>query len=502
MGRGATTAARPDPCRPAPEAAFRRRIVRSGVAPRILHYSDVENAHDDPERVGRLAGLIDARREGALVVGTGDDTAPGVLSLVTDGRQAVPFLRAVDPDFETFGNHDFDHGVDGTERIVRGSPTTWLTANVHRDGRRLFPEATAPWAVTRARAGGDRIGLVGVTTPDAARNPAVEELTFADPAAAVRDAAGALRERDVDRVVVLSHCGRDDERIAVECDVDAVLGGHVHTERVERIDGTLLTRPGVNGRVVLEVDLGADGGAGAVTRHEVAGAALDGAVAARFRELRADAGVDETVAHVAEPIERTEATAHRGESRIGNLVADALRWAVDADVALQNGGGLRAGDPLAGDVAVGDLLSVLPFEEPVVAVELSGARLRRVVAQSDGADATFGDPDWWHGHFAGLSVHWDGTPGIDDGSGGSGDESDGDADDNRILSLTVDGEPVDPDGSYRLATTSFLLATDGEFPALSGVEPVATGPPAHEALVAYARETGIDPAIEGRIVGR
>jgi hypothetical protein len=58
------------------------------VAPHLLHYSDVENAYDHPERVGRLAGLVDERRhDRTLVFGTGDDTSPGVLPLVTSGSR-------------------------------------------------------------------------------------------------------------------------------------------------------------------------------------------------------------------------------------------------------------------------------------------------------------------------------------------------------------------------------------------------------------------------------
>ncbi len=61
---------------------------------RILHYSDIENAYDDPDRIGRLAGCINANRDQrTLVVGTGDNTAPGVLSLVTEGEAGAVLFR-------------------------------------------------------------------------------------------------------------------------------------------------------------------------------------------------------------------------------------------------------------------------------------------------------------------------------------------------------------------------------------------------------------------------
>lgn len=77
------------------------------MAPRLLHYSDLEGVFDHPERVARLSGLVkDLNRSDSLVLGTGDNTAPGVLSMVTDGAAALPFFEAVRPDADTFGNHD------------------------------------------------------------------------------------------------------------------------------------------------------------------------------------------------------------------------------------------------------------------------------------------------------------------------------------------------------------------------------------------------------------
>ena len=122
---------------------------------RLLHYSDVENAFDDPERIGRLAGLLTALGgDDALVVGSGDNTAPGVLSLVTEGRQSLPFFEAVDADFDTFGNHDFDYEPATTRELVAASPQTWLTANVEEpsaddgtDVSRFAAEHTEPWVV-------------------------------------------------------------------------------------------------------------------------------------------------------------------------------------------------------------------------------------------------------------------------------------------------------------------------------------------------------------------
>lgn len=448
------------------------------MGPRVLHYSDVENAYDDPERIGRLAGLLTARRgPSSIVAGTGDNTGPGVLALVTEGRQSLDFFGAVEPDLETFGNHDFDYGPTRTLDVVRESPQTWVSANVRRDGTAFGADVgVRPWTILERD--GDRVGVLGLTDPaTGSLNPNATDLEFVDPIRAAREAVDVLRDRGVDHLVVLSHLGAGDEELAVELGADVVLGGHVHSERIERVDGTLLTRPGVNGEVVLEVDLD---GRPTVTRHEVADAPVDETVADALRERKAAAALGEVVATVDEPIDRSEATVFRGESRIGNFVADAYRWAMDADVGLQNSGGIRSGQPLRGEVTLTDLISVVPFEECVAVAQLSGAELLETVRQADGSRVAFGEGDWWHAHVSGVRIVWD-------------------RDARELIDATVDGEPIDPDATYTVATTRYLFHSDHEFPAIDESHLVETGPIQYEALANYAREIGIDPSIEGRI---
>lgn len=449
---------------------------------RLLHYSDVENAGDDPERLGRLAGLIDhLRDEDTLVFGTGDNTAPGVLSLVTGGAQGLDFFRAVEPDAGTFGNHDFDHGLDRTRELVRESPQTWVSANVRLDGERFGREVGVVPTATFDRAG-RRVGVFGVLddqTPGL--NPEAGALTVTDPIGAAERAIRLLRGRGADVIVALSHLGRGDERLAVETDVDVILGGHVHSERIERVGGAVLTRPGANGHALLSVRI--EGANVDVERHEVTAGSLDDDLAGRIRDRLAATGLDDPVAEVADPILRTEATAYRGESRVGNLVADAYRWAADADVGLQNAGGIREGPALAGTVTVADLVSVVPFEEPVSVAELRGRDLRALLEQASGAAVGFGEPEWWHAHVSGLELVWDEAA-------------------RELVAARVGGEPLDPDATYTLATTDYLFTSPHEFPALTTDHRVESLDVQYRVLAAYAREFGLDPAVEGRIVRR
>jgi 2',3'-cyclic-nucleotide 2'-phosphodiesterase (5'-nucleotidase family) len=458
--------------------------------PRFLHYSDIENVYDDPERAGRLAGLItELDGPDAAVVGSGDNTSPGVAATVSKGRQAVDFFRAVGTNVETFGNHEFDFGTDATRAIVADSPQTWVSANVRDEAGGPFGEAggVVPWTIEVVD--GDRVGFFGVTDPSTdSLNPSAADMTFTDPYEAARAAVAAMEaEADsdqgrggegLDHVVAVSHLGGGDDDLARVDGVDLVLGGHIHSERAEAVDGVLCTRPGVNGETVLEVTLDEDGAS--VTRHSPAEAPVDEHLADALGERIAAAGLDEVVGHVGEPIVRTDETIHGGECRLGNLVADAYRWTAGADVGIQNAGGLRLGEDLVEDVTLADLLSVLPFEEPIVVVELTGAQLRAAFAEMSASVVDFGEDDWWHGHLSGARVVWH-------------------DDREELVDASVGGEAIDPGKLYRVATPEYLLHSDHEFPTIEERHRAGEHGIQHEVLAEYVREHGIAPEIEGRI---
>ncbi|SEO80008.1 Calcineurin-like phosphoesterase [Halogranum amylolyticum] len=299
------------------------------MAVRLLHYSDLERAFDDPKHAARVAAVVGERRcPGTLVLGTGDNTAPSVLGVESDGRQALDFFNAVGTDFETFGNHEFDHGLDAARALVRGAPNEWLTANIFEDdGRRFGHPHTAPWTVADVE--GTRVGLVGVTTAETPlSDPRATSLTITDPVDAATEAIADLRasEPAVAFVVVLAHVG--DERLADAVDADVVLDGHRHDPVVSRHGDTCYVRTGAGGERLTEVQLTADE-APIVEPHIVGEASvtpdesLEQALATRI----AVTGLDEVVTRLDDPIERTDVTVNCAESPLGNAVADAIRWA-------------------------------------------------------------------------------------------------------------------------------------------------------------------------------
>jgi len=481
------------------------------MSPRLLHYSDLENAYDTPERIGRVAGLLAARRgPNTLVAGSGDNTSPGVLSLVTEGRQSLNFFEAVSPHVETVGNHDLDHGDDALVDLVADAPQQWVLANVTLDGGQFGASAGIEPRTTVALPDAT-VGVVGVLDPRTPEmTPGTGHLAFDDPVAAIERECARFREAGAgtrpDYVVALAHVtGEDAERIARETPVDAVLAGHSHEQTAAVIDGTPLTRPGATGSVVYELDLDA----GEITPHETATVEPDEGVVGALRQRLRDSGLDEVVARIDDPLSREHEARIAGEWRLGNFVADAYRWKTGADVGLQNGGGIREGPPLAGEVTAADLVSCSPFDEPVVVAEVSGAQLRALAHEADGR-LVRAIPDRWWGHVSGMRIEQsdgdgeasdDGHGPTDDRGNEAGDEQAADGSTLDIYEVTVDGDPVEPGETYTVAMPAYLLKTDREFPTVDATHRIDRTAPQYEVLVEYARERGIEVELEGRVPG-
>ncbi len=449
---------------------------------RVVHYSDLETVLDEPRRTAALADTVHALRdEHTLVVGSGDNTAPGALSLATNGSGAMALFEAIDPDADTFGNHDFDFGPERARELAREAPQEWLCANAHRetdaDGQHRFaPAATSPATLTTVD--GTAVGIVGVAHPKTAEmSYTTDGVAFSDPVPAVRQHANRLRDTGADHVVVASHCGREDERIARETDVAAVLGGHVHDVHVDRVAGTVVVRPGRAGRHVSVVTLGSRPTA---EIRPVDVESVDADLLQVLRRTHAERGLDECVTTVADPIERTERAASVAESRVGNLLVDALRWRADADVSLSPPGAIRSGEPIAGEVTVADLVGLAPYRDELLTVEVPGDRLRAALVAVPFGYHDDDHPDHHCCHVSGAKLVWDDAAG-------------------DLRSATVGGEPIDPDRRYEVAVADYLVETDHVVDAVRRGDVVARHGPVTEAVVDYAREVGLDGATGGRV---
>ena len=449
---------------------------------RLLHYSDLENAFDDPERLARVAGFLDRRRDRETIVTNGGDClAPGVLAMETRGQHVLPFFETVAPDVSTIGNHDFDLGVEALRQVVAKAPGSTLAVNLERDDGGQFGADVGVRSSVVIERGGTRIGVVGVTNADSIRvHSAVTGVVATDPVEAV---AAELDTLSADRVVVLSHTGYDDAEIAALDGVDAVLGGHDHRRCVESVDGTPIVRPGAAGTRVAVVDL--TDGEPTATLAETAGADALASVRERYESLRADNGLAEPVADLDRPVTRDREDRYP-VSGVGNFVADAIRWGADADVAVVHPGMLRGGSPLSGTVVTGDVRALTPFDSDLYRTTLSGDELWALFESFAFPEplAAFDLGPEVYGHVSGTRLQWD--------------RSD---DSLELVDVAIDGRSPTPADSFVVAAPAYEFERS-LYPVLDATDAGSTGVSIQDALVAFARERGIPTDVDERMTLR
>lgn len=491
--------------------ALHGRAARAEAAGRvsILHLNDFHSRHEglmaggagcrpDRDCFGGSARLVTATRRaraaaaaegrGVALLDAGDQFTGSLFSTLHLGAAEAMLQRALGVDAMALGNHEFDKGPGVLADYLEGLPFPVLGANLDLDDQPRLRRRVAPW--TALAVGGRRLVVVGLTTPDTATSSSAGPgVRFGDPAAALHRAVHAALAEGPATVVVLSHLGFDNDRRLARSQpgIDLIVGGHSHTLLADGVPGAAGPHPvladgpagpvrivqaGAFGRWLgrLDLDLDADG---RVLRH-------GGAVLPVDATLPEDPAVAAAVAGFAEPLaalrRRPVATVasalgnagcNSGDCALGRLVCEALLLAAPgSEAALFNGGGLRAGLP-AGVVTMGDVLTVLPFNNTVATVTLRGGALRAALENglSRAPEASGRFPQ-----VAGMRFTW--NPAAPPGR--------------RLLEVEVAGAPLDPDRAYRLATNNFLRRGGDDYAPLrdDALEFYDEGLPVEDALIA------------------
>ena len=465
----------------------------------ILQLNDVYalDPVDDGRRGGmaRVATLVKelrAKNANTLFLMAGDFLAPSLLSTYLKGQHMIAVLDALGLDAATFGNHEFDFGPAVLAERMRESRFAWISSNV-RDRRSggAFGGAQHDRIVTF---GGLRVGLLGLTLSDTANVSAPgADIVFDDPLRAGRETADALRLRGAQVVIALTHQHMAADRLLGEAAaIDVIVGGHEHEPLVAEAGRAIVTKAGSDARYVVQVDLWVTRAGRIVERswtfHEVsARIAADpavqklvaGYVAQLDREMGTVVGRTEVALDARRSISRSQ------ETGIGDFVTDVMREALQTDVAVINGGGLR-GDRVfpPGPLTRRDVYTLLPFTNTVMKVELTAAALREMLehglAQGDNQGGGFLQ-------VSGIRVSYDGRRPAGQ----------------RIVAVDVGGRPLDPNGRYTVAVPNYVAeGGDGHTAFRSGRVVVgAESGPDLASLVLRAIETRqmITPRVDGRL---
>ncbi|WP_049922429.1 bifunctional metallophosphatase/5'-nucleotidase [Halopiger djelfimassiliensis] len=476
----------------------------------------LRDAESDALNIARYYTAVRDILDGAansLFVGNGDDLAPSMLGLEYEGEHMIEALNYMDVDVNGVGNHEYDFGADVATSRFEESEFPWVVANLLDDEGNAVP-GTERWITLET---GDLtvgvFGLVSGSFHSLTDYPAAWSVL--DPVEGAREAVEALRASGADVVVAASHVTTGvHDTLAAEVDgLDAIVGSHsgVVFDEPDVVDGTIVSEFGDEFDHVGSITLDADGSLVDWQRTDLLGPDAEPAPEAdAYEEIRtrsvdtidpdpflADL-TEEWAAQLEAELGKTafesevELNAtydnYAVETNWGNLMTDAMRTVgsigdIDVDIAVQNAGGIRSDSTYGpGEITGADVLNVLPFPNEIVVVELTG---EAVVDYLEEAIRSHPAPDFGAQQavqVSGLSYEWTGHEG-----------------ETRVENVFVDGEPIDPDGTYTLAHNDYSV---GNSAVLSAAEVVLEsgqlqGPYVLEQL---ERKDTVAPERENRIL--
>lgn len=460
----------------------------------------------------RLVTAVEEARErnpDALLVDGGDQFQGSLFYTYYKGGVAAEIMNKLEYDGMTVGNHEFDDGPV----VLRGFmdkvnfPVLMSNADVSKEPA-LANKLMKSTVIEKA---GQKIGLVGLTPENTSElaSPG-KAITFSDPVEAVRGEVAMLTEAGVNIIVVLSHSGYNtDLRVAEEVEgVDVIVGGHSNTllsNTNENAKGPYPTMVGdtavvqayAYGKYLGELSVEFDD-AGKLTKASGEPLLIDGSIAenadvlARIAELAEplDEIRNKVVASAAEAIEGNRDVCRVEECSMGNLVADAMLDRVadqGVTIAIANSGGLRASID-AGEITMGEVLTVLPFQNTLSTFQISGAGL--MAALENGVSQV----EEGAGRFpqvSGMKFTWDASKAPEEG---------------RIVEAMInqDGEWValDVGAEYSVVTNNYVRGGGDGFNMFStdGKNAYDYGPSLEDVLADYlASNAPYKPYTDGRI---
>jgi 5'-nucleotidase len=404
-------------------------------------------------RVSTLRKKIMAESPHTLLLMAGDTISPSVESITYKGQQMIEAWNNIGLDYATFGNHEFDFGPDVLRERIKESTFKWIAANVvdHKTGATC--NATAPCVIREFD--GVKVGLFGITLPETKNTSRPgPDVDFLEPCETARRVVPQMRAGGAQVIVGLTHLAMNQDKELARCaDVDLIIGGHEHTLLESLAGHAPIFKMTADAREMGRIDLHISRATGKLesidwvvipVTDETADDPQFAVVYQKYGGLLA--ALAKRVGHTDVELDARSATGRSRETNIGDFITDAFRSATGADVALMNGGSIRA-DSLyaAGDLTERDVLSMLPFKNRVVKIEITGATLRAALEHGVSQSAESSEP----GRFpqvSGVRFTFDVTR-----PAGS-----------RITQLTVNGKPLDEKKLYTLATTTFIAKDGGD----------------------------------------
>ena len=425
-----------------------------------------------------------------ILLCAGDILQGTPMSTVFKGQADIDCMNAMGVDALCVGNHEFDFGLKNFLKLRSRAKFPFLSANIDVvDVSRLRPLCKAATQIKLG--GGATLTVVGVTTEELLITTAPWNVTSLRVREPVNSVTSVLGRPDTGRpAILLAHCRREmDMKLAARTfGVHALIGGHDHLllSPPLRAGGIPILQAFEKGRYLGRLDLDLlEGENPAKVRAWSYIPIVPGMPKDRKVKRIIDSYAGRMDARFKEVIGRTDKylSADRGsiryeETNLGNFVADAVREHTGAQVALVNGGGIRASIS-PGPITIEDVFKTMPFANEVVVLNLTGKLLLEVLSRS--ARSTRADEFGGFFQVSGLQAVIAGR---------------------QLESVRIGpgGKPLDPQAAYTAAVPDFIAAGGDGYSMLKNVPSRKTGSILRDLLVdTIRRKKTITAEVEGRI---
>ncbi|MGX5664642.1 5'-nucleotidase C-terminal domain-containing protein [Rhizobium daejeonense] len=468
--------------------------------------------------IARMKSAIDTRRnelagKNILTLDAGDQFQGSLFYTTYKSAPIAEFMNGIGFDAMEIGNHEFDDGPEELAKFIEALKFPMISGNTLAGLDSPIADKFKPYIIKDF--GSEKVAVIGVlaTDTDETSSPG-DSILFAEPIGYLKEAVKEIEAQGVNKIVLLSHVGYTvDQRIAAAVDgIDVIVGGHSHTllsntdEKAAGPYPTLVKNP--SGKDVPIVTAYAYSkylgdlkvvfdDTGAVKSAEGAPILLDASVtpdAAYTAKVAELAGPIEElkkkeIGETADAIDGSREVCRVAECTMGNLVADAMVDRVKDQgitIAIQNGGGLRASID-AGTVSMGEVLTVLPFQNTLATFQLKGSD---IVSALENGLSQIQDGGGRFPQVSGLKYSFDKSkePG------------------KRLVSVEVkEGDafvPLDPEKLYGVATNNYMRAGGDGYKifATGGQNAYDFGPGLETVVADYlAKNAPYKPYTDGRI---
>lgn len=358
----------------------------------ILHTSDIHGRLQPIEYHGlknvggaaRQAYFYNQTRQNSrntLILDSGDIFQGSIYYQMYKGRLTSKLLKtALKYDAVVLGNHEFDRGVKELKKLIKKSNTTFLSANIEFSDYEM-KKLVKPFIIKEI--GGEKILIIGVTTPALSNLSCSDGVTIYEPVSIVRK---IIAENKADAIIVISHCGYEiDKQIAnANPKINIILGGHNHILFTKPVltNGVEIVNSGEFGVRVSKMIFSTDKG---ITYFENV---------LMNKNINSDKNVENNLKHVDKKLEKLKNTVlsktnltligeqneiEKQQTNLGKLVLKSMVGLQNYDVVCTNSGSIRINKNLTGKITLSDAIEVLPFENKIVKGKIQGKYLTQIL---------------------------------------------------------------------------------------------------------------------------